>query len=265
MTRFISDVTFYNKVNLYNYIKLPIETPDSSIADAEGCLRFTKSTKTAGLRGTLSVSNKTVEESGQLIKWQNLIHTVDSQDKSIVVTSKYPGEIDLSYAGDMTNSNYLDSSSIVCIAATIDSSAALDDDGICYISGFPLQVNPIYRYVKVDIYNSAYQSVNPEKGISFLKNGRYIKIHFGTRYKYTQLCFENTSNMYVRILVGKAYNASVSSEAPADSSNFDSSLIAKQTDASMWAEFKNNGGGYIDISVGVPETAKDTSTTSHSD
>lgn len=253
---------YVSKCDFYDYIKLPIETAnDSSVSDTEGYLRITKNQK-GGYHGTLSVAAQS-SESGHPIKWQNLVHTIDSQDKSIVVTSRYPGEIDLSYAGDMTSTNYLDSSAVVCIMATIDSSAVLDNDAMCYISGFPVAVNPLYRYVTVDLYNAAYEQVVPEGGIEFKDNGRYISIDFDTKHKYVELCHNNTTQLYVRILVGKAYGAVVTTNAPASGS--DSVIIvdkdtAVQADKDMWTEFSDKGTGYIDISVGVPDSNKVTST-----
>lgn len=237
-------VSYIPRIKFYNLIHLPVQSSTSAPSDdGEGLLRMYKVGTTFG---TLSLRTKTGQST---YGWKNMIHTITSADTTKIdvdVDSNDPGKVTLTCkvngGGDTYVTNILDSSAAVCVVATIDSSANLDSSGKCYINPMPIIADPTYRYLKVDVYNAAYQPVYPVIGVA--KQGRVITLDFGSKANYVTGCgTTGETYMTVHVLVGKAYSTNVLTTMPnlIDLVDKDEAFVA---DASLYNEMK--GSGYND-------------------
>lgn len=241
-------IGYIPKIKLYNYLQVGTISEDPSGGEA-GEIIFVRKNKTDS--GSLRLYTGT--------GWRPLIHTIKpgSNITSVIQDSSDPGIVTINAAGGggpvITE---VDGSTAACVIARIDSSAALNASGVCYLYPLPLSANPYVRYVKVDVYNAEYQPVNAVYGI--IQQGATIKVDFGSKENYVSACADNTTDMIVQVLLAKAYDTSVRNTVP-DLNSFSTKTEADQYESNTFNNMTS--AGHIDNDIkdqpGVPASPGD--------
>lgn len=186
------------------YADIHFANPISGAADASGLVGYKNGTKNAG-NSTLVVSVR----SGSLFTFKPLVHTISAAQGSGISVSQEEGIVTLDASvngggGGTGDTHFL---------GVIDSSANLDANGVCWVNTDAMFADYTYRHVEVHVFNGAGEKVEPT--ISFFNGGQAVKVDFGSKAEYVEMCSPRSSTkMYVHIEVAPTYVATVTSSAP---------------------------------------------------
>lgn len=184
------------------YADIHFVNPVAGVADASGLVGYKNGSKNAG-NSTLAVSVR----SGSLFTFKPLVHTISAAQGSGISVSQEEGIVTLDASvnggGGTGDTHFI---------GVINSSTNLDDNGACWVDTDAMFADYTYRHVEVHVFNGAGEKVEPT--ISFFNGGQAVKVDFGSKAEYVQMCSTGSTKMYVHIEVAPAYTATITKTEP---------------------------------------------------